>query len=185
MVKLRDGMQVQDFDVSEIPVKSFFRGIHGFGAGKGAPASLAKARELLLNEKIVEVIGEPTGQPERVILRQLVLEDGTKLHFDSSSKGACLYYIEEPGPSCVEVVEHEISTSATASSDQNREETGRASEVDGGGSNEARRGPSPTDAAATEQPKPGGVSSVSEIDRVPNLHSPGDRASDDDPRMRM
>lgn len=100
-----------DYHRYEMPVQSFFRAINGFGSGVGAPASLKRAQELLLSKRIVEVIGEPSGQPERVILRQLVLEDGTRLHFDTSAKGACLYYIEERGPSCMEVVDHELSLS--------------------------------------------------------------------------
>jgi len=118
-----------DYERREIPIQGFFRAIHGFGSGEGAPASFQRARDLLLTQKIVELVGEPVGQPERVIIRQLVLDNGTKLHFEASARGACLYYIEERGPSCREVVEHELSLSPNpASGDSNREEAGRALE---------------------------------------------------------
>ena len=113
---------------SEMPIQSFFRAINGLGSGVGAPASLKRAKGLLLSKRIVDVVGEPSGQPERMILRQLVLEDGTRLHFDTSAKGACLYYIEERGPSCMEVVDHEFSLSPNPEGAcPPREEAGRAS----------------------------------------------------------
>lgn len=124
---LPEGCLVQD-----IPVSAFFRATMGFGWAKGAVASLERAKELLTTEKIVEVVGESTGRPERVILRKLVLENGTQLHFDSSSKGACLYYIEEKGPTCVEV----LDAGDTRRNDElvegvveDREETRRAPET--------------------------------------------------------
>jgi hypothetical protein len=124
---------VKEFHQREIPLPTFFRGIHGFGSPDGEAASVKKFRELMTSGKIVEVHAEPVGQPERVILKRIVLEDGTRLHFDSSARGACCYYIEQPGPSCVEVVENELSNvgsaeAASEGSNTDREETGRASE---------------------------------------------------------
>lgn len=114
---------------SEIPIRGFYRAIHGFGPGIGDPASLKRLRELLLTLRVVDMRAEPVGQPERVILRELILENGTRLHFETSARGACVYYIEEPGPSCVEVVENELSASAvTEVGNSNREEAGRATE---------------------------------------------------------
>ena len=94
----------------ELPVRGFYRAINGYGSGEGDPASYQRAKQLLLTKRVIEVLGEPVGQPERVILRQLVLEGGIRLHFETSAKGACLYYIEEPSLSCTEVVEHELAT---------------------------------------------------------------------------
>lgn len=79
----------------EVHVSAFYRAVKGFGAS--ATASLAKATRALLEKRVVAVEGEPIGTPERAIIRCLVLEDGTRLHFDTSSRGACLYHIEEPG----------------------------------------------------------------------------------------
>lgn len=149
----------------EIPIKSFYRAVHGFGKAKGAPASLERARELLTTTRIVQVIGESAGQPERMILRELILEDGTRMHFDTSSLGACLYYIEEPGPSCLEVIENELGTATAESSDTDREEVGRAVEalLEGIG-DKARELTYP--ASAPEQPSPGSLSSLSKADCI-------------------
>ena len=159
----RDGLP-PDHKVHEVPVRSFFRAIHGFGLSKGAPASFERAQELLLKKRIVQVKGEPVGQPERVILRELVLEDGTRLHFEASSRGACLYFIEEVGPSCVEVFDETTSDDGQGSgagTAKNREEGGRALEAltdarissgSGGVSNDA----------APERPEPRSVSAVPE-----------------------
>ena len=118
-----------EYSLEEIPVQGFFRAIHGFGSGVGAPASYRKARELLLTKKVVDLVAEPTGQPERVIVRQLVLEDGTRMHFEASAKGACLYYIEERGPTCREVVERELSSSPNPESAHSNGEEGRRAAV--------------------------------------------------------
>lgn len=152
---------VREFEQKEIPLPTFFRGIHGFGSPEGEAASVQKFRELITSGKIVEVHAEPIGQPERVILKRLILEDGTRMHFDSSARGACCYYIEQPGPSCMEVVENELSSMDPAeadscSSDSDREEVGRAveAEVDPVG------GPV-LDASASELPRTEPVPSVS------------------------
>lgn len=115
--------------VTELPVRSFYRAIHGFGTGEGDPASLKEFVDLLTNGNIVTVKATPIGQPERVILHQIVFEDGTRLHFDSSARGACCFYIEKSSKSCVEVVEDELhcdlDEALVQSSDSHREETGR------------------------------------------------------------
>jgi len=118
------------YEMSEMPVKSFFRAINGFGTGNGAPASRERLTELLLSQRVVDVVAYPIGQPERVIVREMTLESGIRLHFESSARGACVYYIEEPGPSCREVVENELATSASAEGDAaNREEVGRGTQA--------------------------------------------------------
>ena len=113
----------------ELPVRAFYRAIHGFGTGEGDPASLKEFVDLITGGTIVTVKAIPIGQPERVILHQLVLEDGTRLHFDSSARGACCFYIEKPSKSCVEVVEDELHSDLDAASvqslDPHREEAGR------------------------------------------------------------
>jgi hypothetical protein len=117
-------------DVTELPVRSFFRAIHGFGTGKGEPASLERVRTLLLNKRVVDIKADPVGQPERVIVRQLILEDGTRLHFEVSGLGACIYYIEEPGPSCVEVFDAAVPSERVAESgNTDREEAGRVTDT--------------------------------------------------------
>ena len=117
----------------EIPLKSFFRAVMGFGMTNGAPAAVASVKELLLSKKIVGVMADPVGNPERTILNELVFEDGTRLHFGLSSLGACCYYVEGTTPSCVEVFDREQSNmanheTATESVVENREEVGRAVE---------------------------------------------------------
>ena len=122
---------------TEIPVHNFYRAALGFGTGSGAPASLEKVREALTSQRVVEVQADAAGQPERTIIRQLVLEDGTRLHFDASSKGACVYYIESRSHSCVEVFDNEQpflrSGADLESSDSDREEARR--NLEGGGPN--------------------------------------------------
>lgn len=138
--------------MKEIPLTAFYRAIHGFGTPDGEAAQLEHFVRLLKTRKIVQVLAEKAGQPERVILKTIVLDNGVRLHFDASSKGACCYYIENPGPSCVEVVEDEIRSEAAASSgDPNREEAGRASGTDGEDRDEARN--VATDSAGSEQPR--------------------------------
>ena len=126
------GRPVTHYQGGEIPVRNFYRAALGFGTGLGAPASLERLRKILLEQNIVQVVAEPVGQPERVILKCLVMDNGTRLHLDASSRGACVYYIEEPGKSCLEVVEDEIRAGAAAEgSPENREEAGRAPEAVG------------------------------------------------------
>ena len=95
------------FHIIELPIRSFYRAIHGFGTGEGDPAASSEFARLLKTKKIVDLNITAVGQPERVIVHQIILEDGTRMHFDSSSRGACCYYIERPGKSCLEVVEDE------------------------------------------------------------------------------
>lgn len=116
---------LQGFIVTEVPVRVFYRAIHGFGNGEGDSAQLNDFVELLKSKKIVEINASRVGQPERVILQQLILDDGTRLHFDSSARGACCYYIERPGKSCVEVVEDEFRDF-----DSDRKDTSRGSNQD-------------------------------------------------------
>lgn len=162
------------YPMIEVPVREFYRAIHGFG-WNGNPASAQKFREVLLNKKIVDMTVEPVGQPERVIVRQLVLEDGTRMHFESSGRGACCYYIEEPGgPTCTEVVENELRNSrdtqaADGSSSQNREEGGRGAQVadETATSYGLRRYPgASTTPGPHELPNPGRVPPVSETGDV-------------------
>lgn len=157
----------EDYTIDEIPVRGFYRAIHGFGPGKGDPASLDRLKELLLAKRVVDLVAFPVGQPERVIVKEMVLEDGTRLHFETSARGACIYYIEEVGPSCLEVVENELaSESNLEGSNSNREETGRASEADASDSSEAGRVTGTTDAPATECGEPGCMPAVSTADHV-------------------
>jgi hypothetical protein len=168
-----------DQPITEIPVHAFFRAIHGFGIGKGAAASLADAKNLLLTKKIVEVHGEEVGQPERVILRQLVLEDGTRLHFDTSSLGACLYYIETSGPSCVEEFENgERNTTGSSTGGcpvENREEAGRVTAVDAN-QPESNTGVFASVSSALEYEEPN-LCSVSKACGLPRSREPGTSTS--------
>ena len=79
-----------------VSLHDFYRAFKGFGISSTAPASLERATKLLLGRRVVAVEGEPIGAPERSIIHCMTLDDGTRLHFDTSAKGACLYYIEEP-----------------------------------------------------------------------------------------
>ena len=101
----------------EVSLQEFYRAYKGFGLSGTAPASLKKSTKLLMEKRIAAVEGESIGTPERTIIRCLVLEDGTRLHFDTSSKGACLYYIEEPG--------NEPSAAAPEGVGEGGEEAGR------------------------------------------------------------
>ena len=117
------------FQVTELPIRAFYRAINGFGDGENPPADLDVFKRLLRTRRIVDFQAERVGQPERIILRQLILEDGTRMHFDSSARGACCFYIERPS-SCVEVVENEFNTdnsdeAIVSVSHQDREEVGR------------------------------------------------------------
>jgi len=122
----RSTMIPHGFDIQELPARSFYRAIHGFGTGEGDPAAANEFARLLKTKKIVDMTITAIGQPERVVVHQLVLEDGTRMHFDSSSRGACCYYIERPG-TCVEVVEDELATveASVSSAGSDREEAGR------------------------------------------------------------
>jgi hypothetical protein len=154
-----------EYDYSDLPVKNFFRAIHGFGTGVGDPASLKRLRELLLTQRVVDIVASPIGQPQRVIIKEMILESGVRLHFETSSRGACVYYIEERGPSCREVVENEFATDPTAQSlDTYREEAGRAFETDPCGGN-GSEGSYPASGTA-KLPNSGGVSTMPEAGSV-------------------
>lgn len=154
------------FRPHEIPVENFFRAVNGFGSPEGNAATVKEFTKLIKTRKVVEVKAEASGQPERVILRRLVLDDGTRLHFGVSTKGACCYYIERPGPSCVEVVENALHSETVAgSSAEDREEAGRAVEAlteltDG--AREAAASTSPHEQSDTSP-----MSSVSETGEIP------------------
>jgi hypothetical protein len=99
-----------------IPLNEFYRAI--LGLGNGAPVDLV--RKLLLGSKIVAVDVSPRS--ERTIIKSLTFTDGTKMHFGISQLGACIYNVEE--------VNSEVRTGTAAeSSDSNRKETGRNTEV--------------------------------------------------------
>jgi hypothetical protein len=170
--KIRPGAAISQLEevgyrVREIPFRTFYRAVYGFGGPKGEAAELEKFTHLLQTKKIVDVVARAIGQPERVILNRLTLEDGTILHFDSSARGACCYYIEEPGPSCMEVVENEFrSGSATEGSDTDREEARRVTENSGSYGTETGGVGHTADAFAVECSKPGSVSSLSIPDNI-------------------
>jgi hypothetical protein len=135
---------------NEIPLKNFYRAIHGFGTGLGEPASIERVRELLLHNKVTRVVGSNIGQPERTIIECLWLEDGTRLHFASSTKGACIYNVEAKGPSCFEVVDHELRREDTCRfTAEDREEARRAVEA-GCGCKQGGTGKAATPSAATD-----------------------------------
>lgn len=171
------------YSFNEVPIRGFFRAINGFGPGTGDPASFARLKELLLSQRVVEIRGEPIGTPQRVILRELVLEGGARLHFETSAKGACVYYIEEPGPSCVEVVENELAAAASEGHDPGREETGRAPQT------EPVSGKSPEgpvdQPGAPELPNSERLPPVPEAGDVPAGVVPGYPDFGTDPRVRM
>lgn len=91
--------------VETVPFKNFYRAINGFGLPRGMAVTLEAATKIFQEDRVVKVVGTSVGQPERVILQELRFASGAVMHFAASSKGACLYYIETPGPSCREVVE--------------------------------------------------------------------------------
>lgn len=172
-------------EISTMTVRDFFRAIHGFGRGKGSPASFDRAKELLLSKRVVQMKGFPIGDPERVILRELILEGGTRLHFETSARGACLYYIEERGPSCVEVVENEIHTDAAVEvSSADREEAGRDTSSEPGDSAVIVPVPDTSDTATVQQPD-ANVCPVPPTDSVPPDNGFGDRPTAGDSNVRM
>jgi hypothetical protein len=173
-----------EYTAKEIPVRAFYRAVHGFGSGEGASASIERFTELLRTKRIVQIQATPVGQPERVILNQLVLDDGTRLHFDSSSRGACCYYIEESGPSCVEVVDNELSTDATAEvGNQNREKDRRIVKALGELGDKARSIAS--SAPPLKQPSAGGMPSMPEANNVQTSGTSRDGSADFDQDMRV
>jgi hypothetical protein len=120
------------YPVEDISLRSFFRAAMGFGKFDTNPADPKRVRELFLTKKIVDVVIDPVGEKGRTIVQQFVMDDGTRLHFGNSSFGACCYYVEAAGPSCVEVLDREQpnmvpSERAVESSDSDRKEGGRAS----------------------------------------------------------
>lgn len=165
------------FRPREIPVENFFRAVNGFGSPEGDAATVKEFTDLIKTRRVVEVKAEASGQPERVILRRLVLDDGSRLHFDVSTKGACCYYIERPSPSCVEVVEDELHSSGAAEgSVEDREEVGRAVEaldwLPGGAGEIATSDP------PNEQPDTSSVSSVSKTGEIPAFTDDGGDGDD-------
>lgn len=94
-----------------IPVHAYYRALHGLGLSVGSLASAERVRDLLLTKRISALSLEPVGDPERTILKGIILEDGTRLHFASSARGACVYFIEE-----VTRVDNHLSTEGDSSS---------------------------------------------------------------------
>jgi hypothetical protein len=123
---------VAGLPLEEIPLRSFFRAVMGFGKFEGAAAECQKVIELLMGNNVVSVDARPIGNPERTVVNQIVLVDGTRLHFASSSHGACCYYIEGSGPSCVEVLDAQSNLVSpetdSCRNNPDREEVGRGHE---------------------------------------------------------
>lgn len=174
------------FKAVEVPLPSFFRAINGFGLAKGDPASAKRFVEVITSKRIVSAVVEPVGQPERVIVRQLICEDGTRLHFDTSARGACCYFIEEPGPSCVEAFNDQLAQDAEAAAragNPTREEAGR---TPASGDIASQQGSSPkpsADAATSEQPRADSLPSVPEASGLHEAPAPGDGSGDSDVRV--
>ena len=115
-------------ELVDVPIKNFYRAIHGFGLGEGDAASVSTIRELLLKERVVDIVADAVGSSERVILKELVLSSGTRIHLGSSHLGACVYYVEGP-ETCLEVFDNEVRAEEAARGvPENREEVGRAVE---------------------------------------------------------
>jgi len=117
-----------------VPIKSFYRAVNGFGLYEGDPASYADVQKILVGSKVASVKGYDVGQPERTIIQEITLEDGTTLHLDSSVRGACIYFIEKGTPSCLEVFDRERAEDVDGFSGEDREEAGRAPEAEDGDS---------------------------------------------------
>jgi len=114
MQTLAELVAIPTFEVESLPQNEnpeFRR----FGAALGHIANDFGLAFRNVDERVYEIsLGQPRGEliglhahadvvPANPEL--WVLEDGTRLHFETSSKGACIYYIEERGPTCLEVVE--------------------------------------------------------------------------------
>lgn len=112
----------------DMPVRGFFRAVNGFGSGEGPDASLENVAELMKTKVVADVIGETVGQPPRSIIKQIVYEDGTRLHLETSALGACAYFIEEAGNSCLETVDAAPANRTAEVPESDREETRRATE---------------------------------------------------------
>lgn len=174
------------FKQEEVPLNSFFRAINGFGLSKGDPASAARFVEIIKTKKIVNALVEPVGQPERVIVKQLICEDGTRLHFDTSARGACCYFIEEPGPSCLEVFDAQYSGDAEdpgGRSSKGGEEAGRAPEADSETSDARSGGESPSTTPADEQSGADTVPAVPEARDLLEVHPSGTGSGDSNLRV--
>jgi hypothetical protein len=149
-------------ETHHVPLHGFYRAIHGFGMPVGDPAPVELSKKMLLTKRIVEVHADEVGQPKRTILKRLVLEDGTRLHFSRSTRGACLYYVERPGPSCVEVFDGSLDDHG-AGSDEVRPEIG---EEAGRGLEASEDGQAGGPAAGAEVPGPG-VPSLQSAEGLP------------------
>jgi hypothetical protein len=147
----------------KVKLEDFYRAVHGFGPVTGDAAPVDLVTELLLTKKIVEVQANPIGQPQRTILRQLVLEDGTRLHFSRSTRGACLHYVEQPE----ETPDGQVGDDGAQPDEvcaEEREEAGRGAE--------AAEGRQTRDPAAGAEVPGAGVPAVQSAEDVPPY--PGD-----------
>lgn len=76
-----------------VPLEDFYRAINGMGSSEER-ATLNAVSKLFTTSKIVDIVGRDVGDPVRVILEEIIFEDGTRMHFANSSHGACVYRIE-------------------------------------------------------------------------------------------
>jgi hypothetical protein len=161
----------------DIPLQTYYRAINGFGRPDQMPADLPAVKLKLTTKKVVRVDGYSVGDPERTIVRNLVMDDGTILHFASSTHGACVFAISEPGPTCLEVFDDQLAEATSHPGvpepgdrqveDGERDQVGDP-EVGGEDREEAGRGveddegPGTTGTSPAAEPHRSGVSSVSE-----------------------
>lgn len=94
--------------IEAISLHTYYRAINGFGRPDINLANLPAVKSELVTKKISIVDGYSTGNPPHTILKKLVMEDGTMLHFAASAHGACIYAIDQPGPTCVEVLDDQL-----------------------------------------------------------------------------
>jgi hypothetical protein len=149
--------------VEGIPLDVYYRAINGFGRPDQSPADLPAVKLELITKKIASVVGYSVGDPERTILNKLVMEDGTMLHFASSTHGACIFAISKPGPTCVEVFDDQLAEATghlgvvepgdRQAPEGERDSVG-ASPVGGADREEVGRGDEDTEGAGTSGPYP-------------------------------
>jgi hypothetical protein len=78
-----------------VTAQQLFAAARGFGTPEEKECSTEKLQNALVGRRIVGIEVVETGRKNRPVVKSIVLDDGVRAHFGSSSAGALIYKLTE------------------------------------------------------------------------------------------
>lgn len=72
---------------------ALYQAISGLGTGSEKKCGPDDVRKMVLGKKVVAVVVEQAASRDRSLITSLTFEDGKKLHFAASTRGATIYRV--------------------------------------------------------------------------------------------